>query len=70
MAKTLECRRSGIPCRTTITGETGQEVLERAVEHAREKHGVDLTQANTLVRYAQSLIRDEGSPPAGEARTS
>jgi predicted small metal-binding protein len=62
LAKTLECRDSGIPCRAKITGETEEEVLQQTVEHAREKHGADITQAKTLVRYAQSLIRDDGSP--------
>ncbi|MGI9112863.1 MAG: DUF1059 domain-containing protein, partial [Gaiellaceae bacterium] len=41
-------------------GETEEEVLAKAVEHAQKVHGVDLTQAQTLARYAQSLIRDKG----------
>ena len=57
--KSFECSRAGVPCRAKVTGETEDEVLRKAVEHARDKHGVDLTQANTLARYAQSLIRDE-----------
>lgn len=62
--KTFECRDAGVPCRAKITGATEEEVLQKAVEHAREKHGVDLTQANTLARYAHNLIRDEGTPRA------
>ena len=46
-------------CRAKVTGATEEEVLAKAVEHAKEAHGVDLTQARTLARYAQSLIRDE-----------
>jgi predicted small metal-binding protein len=57
--KTFECRRGGILCRSRITGDTEEEVVRKAVEHAREKHGVDLTQAKTLARYARSLVRDE-----------
>ncbi len=60
MAKVFECSHGGVVCNARITGATDAEVLERAVAHAREKHGVDLAQADTLARYAQSLIRDEG----------
>lgn len=59
MAKVLECRHGGLVCGAKVRGETEDEVLQKAVEHAREKHGVDLTQAQTLARYARSLIRDE-----------
>jgi predicted small metal-binding protein len=60
LTKSFECRDAGVPCRAKITGETDEEVLQRAVEHAREKHGVDLTQSQTLVRFAKSLVRDKG----------
>lgn len=56
--KSFECRDGGVVCRARITGETEEEVLAKAVEHARKAHGVDLTTANTLSRYAQSLIRE------------
>ena len=61
MTKSFECRDGGVICGAKITGETEEEVLAAAVQHAQEKHGVDLTQAQTLARYAQSLIRDEGA---------
>ena len=51
-------------CGAEIKGETDEEVLAKAVEHARDKHGVDLTRSRTLARYAQSLIRDSGSKKA------
>ena len=60
MAKTFECRHAGVVCRTKIRGDTEDEVLRKAVEHAKKAHGVDLTQSKTLAQYAQSLIRDEG----------
>jgi predicted small metal-binding protein len=56
--KALECRHGGLVCRAKIRGETEEEVLEKAIQHAQEKHGVDLTQAQTLARYAKSLIRE------------
>ena len=57
--KSFECQHGGVPCNARVTGETEEEVLAKAVEHAREKHGVDLAASSTLARYARSLIRDE-----------
>ena len=59
----FECSHGGVVCRAKITGGNEEEVLGKAVAHAREKHGVDLAQAQTLARYAQSLVRRE--QPAG-----
>jgi predicted small metal-binding protein len=66
MAKVFRCADAGVPCRATIAGDSEEEVLQKAVEHAHKKHGVDLTQSSTLANYAQSLIHDEGEP-AGKA---
>ncbi len=59
MTKTFECRHGGVVCGARIEGETEDEVLAQAVEHAKSVHGVDLTQAKTLARYARSLIREK-----------
>ena len=59
MTKVLHCSDGGLVCNKTVEGETEDEVLQKAVEHARKDHGVDLTQAKTLARYAQTLIRDK-----------
>ena len=59
MAKSFQCADAGVVCKAKITGDTEEEVLRKAVEHAREAHGVDLTQSTTLAGYAQSLIRDQ-----------
>ena len=59
MTKSFQCAHGGVPCNAKITGETEDEVLGKAVEHAKQVHGVDLTQSKTLAKYAQSLIRDE-----------
>ncbi len=71
MAKTFQCRHGGVVCGAKVSGETEDEVLEKAIAHAREKHGVDISESNgvdisestTLTRYARSLIRDQ-SPAA------
>jgi predicted small metal-binding protein len=67
LAKTFQCSDAGVICGAKIAGDTEEEVLQRAVEHARKRHGVDLTQAQTLARYAQSLIHDDGEPAPGKA---
>ena len=59
--KSFQCSDAGVPCNAKITGETEDEVLAKAVEHARKAHGVDLTVSTTLAGYAQSLIRDESA---------
>jgi predicted small metal-binding protein len=61
VTKSFACRDAGVVCNAKVTGDTEDEVLAKAVEHAREKHGVDLTVSKTLARYAQAQIRDEGS---------
>jgi predicted small metal-binding protein len=60
--KRFACRDAGVVCRAEVTGETEEEVLAQAVEHARAKHGVDLSQSTTLANYARSLIRDDAEP--------
>lgn len=56
--KSFECKHGGVVCRARIVGETEEEVLAQAVEHARKAHGVDLSRSKTLAAYAQSLVRD------------
>ncbi len=59
MAKTIECREGGLVCGATVKGESEDEVVAKAVEHAREEHGVDLTRSSTLMRYLRTLVREE-----------
>ena len=72
MTKSFRCAEAGVPCNAKVTGETDEEVLEKAVEHAKKVHGVDLSQSKTLAGYARSLVRDDGAaapaPRAAEAR--
>lgn len=57
--KSFECRNAGAICSAKVTGESEEEVLAKAVEHARDKHGVDLSRSTTLANFARSQIRDE-----------
>jgi predicted small metal-binding protein len=63
LTKSFRCSDAGVVCRAHITGETEEEVLQKAVEHANEKHGIDLTVSTTLANFAKSAIRDEGAAP-------
>lgn len=62
--KSFACRDAGVVCNATTTGETEEDVLAKTVEHARKKHGVDLTQSSTLANYAKGLIRDDAEAGA------
>jgi predicted small metal-binding protein len=62
VTKSFRCADAGVVCGAKITGETEDEVLAKAIEHAREKHGVDLAASSTLANYARSAIRDDGEP--------
>ena len=66
LPKSFRCADAGVVCRATITGETEDEVLRKAVEHAKKRHGVDLTASTTLAKFAQSAIRDDDQPVAAE----
>jgi predicted small metal-binding protein len=59
MPKSFECSHGGVVCGTKIRGATEDDVLRRAIEHAKKAHGVDLTQSKTLARYALSLVKDD-----------
>ena len=59
--KSFACADAGVVCRAKVTGETEEEVVAKAVEHARSEHGVDLAQLTTLANYARSLVRDDGT---------
>jgi predicted small metal-binding protein len=59
LTKSFRCADAGVVCRAKVTGDTEEEVLAKAVEHAKKAHGVDLTVSQTLARFAQSAIRDE-----------
>jgi predicted small metal-binding protein len=58
--KRFACADAGAVCKAEVTGDTEEEVLGKAVEHARTAHGVDLAQSSTLANFARSLIREDG----------
>jgi predicted small metal-binding protein len=57
MTRELHCGEIIEGCNHVITGATEEEVLEQAVEHAREAHGVEQVDAATAARV-RAAIRD------------
>lgn len=66
MSKSFRCADAGVVCRAKLTGDSEDEVLQKAVEHARDKHGVDLTSSTTLAKFAQAAIRDDDAAVQAE----
>ena len=56
MAKELACGDIMSGCETRIRGESEEEVLLKAADHAREKHGVKEVDASTA-ELIRSKIR-------------
>jgi predicted small metal-binding protein len=60
MAKVLRCSDVGFTCDATITGDSEDEIMGQAAEHARDAHGLsdqDLAQQASSIRAA---IREDG----------
>ncbi len=55
--KELRCRDAGFECDEVIRGEDEQEVMSKAVEHARDVHGIDEIDEDTG-QQIRRLIRD------------
>ena len=58
MPKTLACRDVGMDCDVKIQGQTEDEVLRKAGEHARTVHKMDKITPE-LERKVRSSIRDQ-----------
>jgi predicted small metal-binding protein len=57
--KDFHCRDAGMNCDYVARGETNEEILRKAGEHAREAH--QMTVSPDLARKVESMIHDEGS---------
>jgi predicted small metal-binding protein len=58
--KRFACADAGVICKAEVSGDTEEEVLGKAVDHARTAHGLNLAQSSTLANFARSLIREDG----------
>jgi len=52
MAKQLNCGDVGFDCQAQFNGETEEEVMAQAAEHARSEHGSDLQEHDGAIRGA------------------
>lgn len=57
MAKELHCGEIMDGCPAVIRGETEEEVLQKGAQHARDAHGVEEMDDET-VRAVRSKIRE------------
>jgi predicted small metal-binding protein len=57
MPKTLNCRDVGVDCDASFTGETEEEIMAQAAEHARTEHGLDEVPPE-LAEKARGAIRE------------
>lgn len=55
--KTLHCSDAGFDCSAVVQANTDEEVLQRAAEHARTVHQVDVTPE--MAAQIKTLIKDE-----------
>ncbi len=55
--KTLHCRDAGFDCEGVIRGNSEDEVLNKAAQHAMEVHGVSATPE--LAEKLKTLIKEE-----------
>ena len=58
MAKVLRCREAGVDCDFVARGETEEDVIKQAVEHARKDHGMEQVPEEVLAK-ARSVVHDE-----------
>jgi predicted small metal-binding protein len=57
MAKTFYCKDAGSDCAQVIRGETEEEVLQKAAEHAKSVHNMEVTPE--MAQQVRTLIKEE-----------
>jgi predicted small metal-binding protein len=60
VAKTVSCRDVGMDCDFVAKGETEQDILQQAAEHARTAHNMNEIPAE-VVDKVRGAIRDEAA---------
>ncbi len=64
MEKLLRCKDLGLDCEFEACGETSEEALRTAIDHARAVHGLkDISERDRL--HARSAIQDAFCVPKG-----
>jgi predicted small metal-binding protein len=55
--KTLHCSDAGFDCTAVVRGDTEQDVLQQAAQHAKTVHQVDVTPE--MAEQIKTLIKEE-----------
>ena len=58
MAKVLRCRDVGLDCEGELRGQTEEDILRQAAEHAQDVHNIQDVSPD-LVQKVRAAIRDE-----------
>ena len=58
MAKSISCKDVGMDCDFKASGETMEELMQHAMAHAKEAHGLDSIPPE-LMPMVQAAVRDE-----------
>lgn len=58
MAKVLHCRDVGFDCEGVIRGDTEDDVMQQAAQHARDAHGMEEVTPE-IAEQIRSKIQDE-----------
>ena len=58
--KHFHCSDVGLKCDFVATGNTNQEILQKAAAHAQKDHGMQVTPE--LAKKVESLIKDDQAP--------
>ncbi len=57
MAKVIYCKDGGLDCPEVVRGQTDDEVLQKAAEHAKSVHNMQVTPE--MAQQVRALIKDE-----------
>lgn len=58
MTKEIRCRDVGVDCDWVATGETEEEIMKKAAEHAKKAHGMNEI-PQELVQKVRAAIHDK-----------
>ena len=58
MAKVLRCRDVGLDCEGELRGQTEEDILRQAAEHAHDVHNIR-DMSPDLAQKVRAAIRDE-----------
>ncbi len=57
MAKVIHCKDGGFDCAEVVRGQTEEEVLQKAAEHAQAVHSIQVTPE--MAQQVKTLIKEE-----------